>query len=79
MTIQSPTDTAMKAHKRTLKLTIVSFAFCIVALFVAAIIMSTQFEDGAFFWAMVMMGAVIIALLLSAVFIPYLKEVREHK
>lgn len=79
MVTESPLDIAMKAHRRTLKLTIVSFAFCIVALFVAAVIMSTQFEDGAFFWAMVMMGAVIIALLLSAVFFPYLKEVREHK
>lgn len=73
---------AVKPRPRGMRLTIVSFAVCIVALFAAAIVMSSvvaDSADAAYMWSMVLLGAVVITLLMSAVFVPHLKEFREHK
>lgn len=82
MDTQTATATAQEAKKaqlRGVKITIVSFVFCLIALIVAAVLMSSQFDDGPMLWAMVLMGAIIIGILLSAVFLPFMKEMREHR
>lgn len=66
---------------RAVPLTFTIFALCLIGLFVAAIAISVIFTatDGAYMWVMVMLGAVIIAILLSSVFLPFLKELRAHR
>lgn len=71
------------ARKRGVKTTIITLSTCIAALFVSAIVMSVQVaEDGAegvYLWAMALLGAVIITLMLGAVYLAHVKETREHR
>ncbi|MEO7124818.1 MAG: hypothetical protein ABI382_13635 [Nakamurella sp.] len=66
---------------RSVKLTLATFVFCLVALFASAIVLSAEFTeaDGPIVWVMILMGAAIIALLLGGALLPFMKEVREHR
>jgi uncharacterized membrane protein YdjX (TVP38/TMEM64 family) len=79
--METPTAAATITKKSGIKLAIGTFVGCIVALFAAAAIMSSQVEgeNATYLWAMVLLGAVVIAALLAAVFVPHWKEFREHR
>lgn len=68
------------AERRGVRRTVASFTFCIAALVGGAVLMSSQFSDvggfGVYLWSMVVLGAAIIAGVLAAILIPYLREVR---
>jgi hypothetical protein len=68
------------AEKRGFRRTVASFIFCVAALAAGAVVMSSRFTDvggfGVYLWSMVILGAVIIVAVLSAILIPYLKETR---
>lgn len=79
-TVLQPIPT-VAAKPRGVRLTIVVFAVSVVVLAAAALVISIHFapEDGGMLWVMVMMGLVIIVTLLSAAFLPFLKEARHHR
>lgn len=74
-------EVTVRAVHRGVKLSVAAFVVCVVALFAAAIATSLHFteDDGAHIWAMVLMGAVIITILLSAILAPFLKAARSHR
>jgi uncharacterized membrane protein len=68
------------AEKRGIRRTVASFTFCMAALIAGAVVMSSRFTDvggfGVYLWSMVVLGALIIMAVLSAILVPYLKETR---
>lgn len=46
----------------------------VVALFAAAIVVATIIHDGAFYWPLLILGAVIGSVLLSAAAVPHLRD-----
>lgn len=79
--MDTPAANVVAAKKRGVRLAVFSFFACIVALFAAAAIMSSQVEgeNATYLWAMVLMGAVVISALMAAVFVPHWREFRGHK
>lgn len=81
--METSTAPTLLTRKRGVRLTVVSFAVCIAALIGSAIALSALVNpgqgDAVYLWAMVLMGAVVITLLLSAVFLPHLAEIRRHR
>lgn len=77
--VESPPVAA--PHHHGVATTLVAFGLCMVALFASAIALSIRFteDDGVHLWAMVMMGALIIAILLGGVFLPFAREVRRRR
>lgn len=71
------------AEKRGVRRTVASFTFCVVALIAGAVVMSSRFTDidgfGVYLWSMVILGAAVITGVLSAILIPYLREVRSSE
>lgn len=61
--------------------TLIAFAFCFVVLFASTLVLVAEFAevDGGIFTIMVVMGAVIIAILLTGILLPFTKELREHR
>jgi len=46
----------------------------VVALFAAAVIVAVTLHDGGFYWPLLIMGAVIVSVLLSAAAVPHLRD-----
>ncbi len=74
-------EVTVRAVHRGVKLSVSTFLVCIAALFAAAIATSITFadDDGMHIWAMVLMGAAIITILLTAILMPFLKAARGHR
>jgi hypothetical protein len=74
-------EVTVRAKHRGVKLSVSVFVFCMVALFASAIATSVIFTeaDGLHIWAVAMLGAVIIAILLSAILAPFLKAARQQR
>jgi len=68
------------AEKRGVRRTVASFVFSVVALIAGAVVMSSRFTGvggfGIYLWSMVILGALIMTGVLSAILVPYLKETR---
>lgn len=80
-TAAAPQSVPVHLKPRAIPLTFTIFGGSLIAMFVAAIVLSAAFTeaDGVYIWVMVLMGAVIITALLSGVFMPFIKEIREHR
>lgn len=50
------------------------YAIAVLALFAAAVIVAGFIHGGAFYWPLMMLGAVIGAVLLSAAVVPHLRD-----
>lgn len=79
-TVPQPTPTSV-AQPRGVKLTISVFTVAIIALVISAVTLSIVFteEDGYHLWVMVMMALVIMIVLLTGIFLPFLKEAKHHR
>ena len=80
LTVLAPV-TAQPPAPHGVKRTFVAFVVCLVLLFASGIALSIQFAevDGPLLWVMVIMGSVIIAILLTGILLPFVKELREHR
>lgn len=50
------------------------YALTVVALFAAAILVAITLHDGAFYWPLLLLGAVVVSVLLSAAAVPHLRD-----
>lgn len=50
------------------------YAVTVVALFAAAIVVAIILHGGAFYWPLMLMGAVVVSVLLSAAAVPHLRD-----
>lgn len=50
------------------------YVITVVALFAAAIVVASILHDGAFYWPLLILGAVIVSVLLSAAAVPHLRD-----
>jgi hypothetical protein len=80
ITIIAP-EVTVRAHHGGAKLSIAAFVFCLIALLASAIAISVIFTeaDGVHIWAVVMLGAAIITILMSLILAPFLKAVRSQR
>lgn len=50
------------------------YILTVTALFAAAVIVAVTLHDGAFYWPLMILGAVIVSVLLSAAAVPHLRD-----
>ena len=79
-TVPQPIPTSV-AKPRGVMLTVLVFAIAMVALVASAIAVGIVFTeaDGYHLWLMVIMAVVIMVILLTGIFLPFLKEARHHR
>jgi hypothetical protein len=72
-------EVTVRAQHHGMKRSIAAFIFCIAAILVSAVVLGVQFAevDGTPLWVMVIMGAAIIGVLLTAILVPFLKAARQ--
>jgi FtsH-binding integral membrane protein len=74
-------EVTVRAQHRGVKTSVSVFVVCMAALVVSGIVTAIRFteDDGVFIWAVVVLGAAIIGILLGSILAPFLKAARQER
>ncbi len=74
-------EVTVRPEHRGVKTSVSVFVFCMAALVVSGLVTAIRFteDDGIFIWAVVLLGAAIIGILLGSILAPFLKAARQER